>query len=482
MSEQHAFMLINGRIMYESSSLSRKPIINPATLEPIGTLPEAGDTEIRLALNAADRAYREWSRISPARRGEMLHRAAAEVRARADSMARLLTMEQGKPLAEAREEVKAAAQALDYYAEEGQRIWGEILPTNKNNTRSLVIRQPLGVVAAFVPWNYPVLLAAWKIAPALAAGNSVIVKPASNTPLATCEFVRIIGECLEPDGVVNLVLGSGARIGPALISSPLVKKVTLTGSTETGKQIMNMAAPYLKKVSLELGGNCPIIVCRDADLEAAAQGTVYRSFRNMGQVCNAINRIYVDERVAESFCARVVEKASRLTIGDGLLNPNVDLGPMATAEGLEKTLTHLQDALNKGAKLIYGGRRPENAGPGYFFMPTVLVNVHHQMRVMTEETFGPLAPIMTFSDLEQAVALANDSPYGLVAYVYTSNLKTAFHLSEHLQFGTVGVNNVTGGEVAFPYGGWKESGLGVELSRHGLNEYLALKHIRITLL
>ncbi|MBE3582264.1 MAG: NAD-dependent succinate-semialdehyde dehydrogenase [Thermoanaerobacteraceae bacterium] len=482
MPQHNAFMLINGKIIYEGSSPSRKEIINPATLEVIGSVSEAGDTEIQLALNAADRAYREWSRLTPARRGEMLHRAASEVRARVDSIARLLTMEQGKPLAEARGEVTSAAQALDYYAEEAQRIVGEVLPTNKDDTRSLVIRQPLGVVAAFVPWNYPVLLAAWKIAPALAAGNSVIVKPASNTPLATGEFVRIIDECLEPKGVINLVLGSGARIGPALISSPVVQKVTLTGSTETGKQIMGLAAPYLKKVSLELGGNCPIIVCRDADLEAAAQGTVYRSFRNMGQVCNAINRVYVDERVAEAFCARVVEKASRLTIGDGLLNPDADLGPMATAEGLEKTRAHLEDAVAKGAKVLYGGRRPENTGPGYFFMPTVLVNVNHQMRVMTEETFGPLAPIMTFSDLEQAVALANDSPYGLVAYVYTASLKTAFYLSEHLQFGTVGVNNVTGGEVAFPYGGWKESGMGVELSHHGLNEYLALKHIRLTLL
>ncbi|WP_258358630.1 NAD-dependent succinate-semialdehyde dehydrogenase [Moorella sulfitireducens (nom. illeg.)] len=482
MSRHNAFMLINGELIYESCSKKQKSIINPATLETIGTLPEAGDAEIQAAINAAGKAYREWSHISPARRGEMLHKAANEVRANIEAIARLLTLEQGKPLAEALGEIKAAAEALDYYAEEGQRVLGEILPTNKSDTRSLVIRQPLGVVAAFVPWNYPVSLAAWKIAPALAAGNTIIVKPASNTPLATCEFVRLVNSCLEPGGVINLLLGSGTRIGPAFISSPVVQKITLTGSTETGKQIMSLAAPYLKKISLELGGNCPIIVCRDADLEAAAQGTVYRSFRNMGQICNAINRVYVDRAVADTFLEKVLARVSKMTIGDGLRNPDVDLGPMATSEGLEKTLAHLQDAVKKGATVVYGGKRPEKAGPGYFFMPTVLTNVNHQMLVMTEETFGPLAPVMSFSDLEEAVTLANDSPYGLVAYVYTSNLKTAFALSERLQFGTVGINNVTGGEVAFPYGGWKESGLGVELSHHGLNEYLALKHIRMTLL
>ncbi len=473
---EHVDLLINGTWVEGREKLS---VLNPADEEVIGTAAVATQAEVDAAVESAERAFQTWSRTPPAHRAALLRRAAQLVRERVDALARLLTLEQGKPLKDARGEIQASADALEYYAEEARRIFGRIIPTDVPNRRSLVIHQPVGPVAAIGPWNYPVLLLAWKVAPALAAGCTVVVKPPSRTPLAISRFLACLVEAGAPNGVVNTVIGPGSTVGTYLVRHPGIRKIAFTGETQTGKEILRMAADGMKRVSLELGGHCPLLVFPDADLEAAARGAVYRAFRNMGQVCNAINRIYVHRQVYEPFVERFVAHTRRLRIGPGLEDP--DLGPMTTREGLEKTMAHVEDARAKGARVVYGGHRPDGFPKGYFFTPTVLVDVDPSMRVMREETFGPVAPIMPFEDLEEALHLANDSPYGLVAYAYTRDLRTAFLVAEGLEAGTVGVNNVVGGEVPFPYGGWKESGFGLELSHEGLEEYLLVKHIRIDL-
>jgi acyl-CoA reductase-like NAD-dependent aldehyde dehydrogenase len=359
-------------------------------------------------------------------------------------------------------------------------IKGEILPTNAKKLRNLVIKQPVGPVAAIGPWNYPVLLIAWKVAPALAAGCTVVIKPPSQTPLAVAEFVRYFEKAEIPKGVVNLITGPGNKIGKALVEHPVTAKVAFTGQTETGRKIMNYASSGVKKLTLELGGHCPLIVASDANVEEAAMAGVYRSFRNMGQICNSINRIYVEKEVYDEFLESFIDRTQKLTIADGLKNPDADLGPMINEAGREKTKKHIKDALDKGARLKYGGEEPkgEKYENGYFFKPTILTNVNHDMIVMTEETFGPVAPIMKVSSLREAISHANDSIYGLVAYLFTQDLDKGLEIAEKLEYGTVDINNVSGGDVPFPYGGWKQSGLGVELSEYGLEEYLLIKHIR----
>jgi succinate-semialdehyde dehydrogenase/glutarate-semialdehyde dehydrogenase len=469
-------LLVDGRWLESRETLD---VVNPADEEVVGTAAVAGPEDVDAAVQAAVRAFPRWSQTAPSHRAGLLRRAAQLVRERQESLAQLLTLEQGKPLKDARGELQASADALDYYAEEARRIFGRVIPTDVPNRRSFVIQQPVGPVAAIGPWNYPVLLLAWKVAPALAAGCTVVVKPPSRTPLAVSRFLECLVDAGAPAGVVNSVIGPGGQVGATLVRHPGIRKVAFTGETQTGKEILRMAADGLKRVSLELGGHCPLLVFPDADLDAAARGASYRAFRNMGQVCNAVNRVYVHRSVYEAFVERFVACTRALRIGPGLEDP--DLGPMTTREGLEKTVQHIEDARAKGARAVYGGSRPEGFARGYFFTPTVLVDVDHSMKVMREETFGPVAPIMPFEDLEEALRLANDSPYGLLAYVYTRDLRTAFAVAEGLEAGTVGLNNVVGGEVPFPYGGWKESGFGIELSHEGLEEYLLTKHVRVDL-
>ncbi len=457
------------------------PVIDPATEEVVGQAALAAAEDVDRAVRAADRAFVTWSRTAPSTRAGVLRKAAALLRERVEDLARLLTLEQGKPLRDARGEIQAAIDALEYYAEAARRIYGEVIPNDQPNRRSLVIKQPVGPVAAIGPWNYPVLLLAWKVAPALAAGCTVVVKPPVVTPMAITRFLGCLAEAGVPSGVVNVVIGPGHTVGEQLVRHPLVRKISFTGETRTGKAILKAAADSLKRVTLELGGHCPLVVFPDADLEAAARAATYRAFRNAGQVCNAINRIYVHRDVYDAFVEAMAAETARLRVGPGLEDP--DLGPMTTKENLEKTIAHVEDARRRGARVVCGGDRPrgERFLRGYFYLPTLLVDVDHEMRVMREETFGPVAPIVPFSDFSEAIRMANDSPYGLVAYLFTRDLKTAFCAAEALEAGTVGVNNVAGGEVPFPYAGWKESGLGVELSHHGLDEYLLIKHIRFEL-
>lgn len=473
-------MLIGGEWV-DSFTGEKLKVTNPANGEVVGEVAHGNEVDARRALEAAHKAFPQWSSLTAKARADYLHKAADIVRSRIDEIALTLTKEQGKTFKDAKKEVAEGATVLDYFAEEGVRVRGEVIASDTASARSLVIKQPLGVAVGIVPWNYPVSLLAWKLGPALAAGCTFVAKPASETPLADIEYIRCLHDAGIPAGVVNIVVGPGSKVGKELIESPLSAKVAFTGSTEVGRTIMSQASAWIKKVSLELGGHSPFIVCEDADLDLAIKHGPYRAFRNMGQVCNSVNRILVHESLYDRYVEAAIQEAKKLTIGDSLVNPNVDLGPMLNQKGIDRTLEHIRDAVSKGAKLVYGGKRPD--GPeyekGFFFMPSILVDVTPDMKVMKEETFGPLVAITKFKTLEEAVEIANSTDYGLVSYAYTNSLKTAFYLAEKIQSGTVCINNIVGSTLNAPYSGWKQSGIGVELSHHAIEEYLHLKHIRI---
>ena len=458
-------------------------VFNPANIDEVVAEVALGTRrDAQEAIEAAYRAFASWARTSPFERAELLKKAATIVMERIEEIARLLTLENGKPLKDSRKEIGFAARVLQYYAEEATRIFGEWVPTISPSIRSIVIRQPVGVAGLIVPWNFPVDLLAWKLGPALAAGCTVVIKPSSEAPVAATEFARAVNDAGFPPGVINVVPGRASEVGTELVENPKVAKLAFTGETETGKHILEKAARHLKRVSLELGGNAPAIVCDDAPLEVAIPGCVRRAFSHMGQICISINRVYVLEGVADAFIKGVLEATAKIKIGNGL-NPETDLGPMFREELRQRTKEHIKDALEKGARLLYGGREPEGEEykKGFFFTPTVLVDVDHRMRIMREETFGPVMPIMVVRSLEEAVSLANDTRYGLAAYVFTKDLSRAIDLTERLEAGgvAVNVNDVT--ELQAPFGGWKQSGIGRELSRHALNGYLEYKHIRIGL-
>ncbi|OGO14997.1 MAG: NAD-dependent succinate-semialdehyde dehydrogenase [Chloroflexi bacterium RBG_13_68_17] len=473
-------LFINGEWI-SSSSGKTFDVLDPATGEVVGVAESATEGEVSQAIEAAHAAFKVWSRMTPPERGKILKKAAGLAHQRADELGRLLTLEQGKPLKEAIGEIKASADALEFFGEEGWRIEGDLMPPNKPNRRDFVLKQPLGVVVAISSWNYPVLLMTWKLGPALVTGNTVVAKPPTETPLAVSLFAALLAEAGAPPGTINIITGRGSVLGPSLIQHPLTAKVAITGQSDTGKKVMEWASRGLKQVSLELGGHTPLIVFQDADLEKAVEGGVLRSFRNMGQICNAVNRIYVQNTVLDRYVELFVKGTQKLTIDHGLKDP--DLGPMCTRAGIEKTRTHIEDAVANGAKVLHGGKPPagKKYERGLFFEPTILVNVNHEMLVMREETFGPVAPIMGFDTVDEAITLANDSPFGLVAYVYSNDLRTVLRASEELECGTVGVNNVAGGEFPYPYTGWKQSGLGVENSRYATEGYLHLKHVRLEL-
>lgn len=455
-------------------------VVNPATEEVFAVCPKATRDDVEAAINAANEAFPSWSNLTPFKRGEYLRKASEIVRSRSRDIAEMMTMEQGKPLKEAEGEVIKGADILRYYAEEGERVYGRIIPNAEANTESRVIYQPIGVAAAISPWNYPIELLAWKVGGALASGCTIVAKLPSETPLSPLAFIRCLVDAGVPAGVVNALVGSGAVIGPMLLESPIVKKVAFTGSTAVGKDVLRNSADTLKRTSMELGGSLPMVVCKDCDMEAAVAGAVRRSFRNMGQICIAINRIYVDEAVYEEFLERFREAAEKLTIGNGLTK-ECDLGPMCTRSGVEKAIEHIEDAVKKGAKVVCGGKRPEGEEyrKGYFFEPTILRDVNHSMLVMTEETFGPVVGVMPFKDIDEAIALANDSVYGLAAIVYTNSLSLAERLAREIDAGNVAINNVDAGVINAPYGGWKDSGFGHEHGPEGLYEYLNIKHVRV---
>jgi succinate-semialdehyde dehydrogenase/glutarate-semialdehyde dehydrogenase len=473
-------LLIDGQWL-DSSEGKWIEVENPATGELFERVPAASESDVDAAVKAAHGAFPAWAALSCDRRAEYLHRAERLVLGRADEIAALMTKEQGKPFGESKGEVLKGAEILGYYAEEGKRVYGRIVPGFDARTTSYVLYEPVGVSAAISPWNYPIELVAWKVGGALAAGCTIVVKPPSETPLSPLAFVKCLVDAGVPGGVVNVVFGRGASAGSLLIRHPLVKKVAFTGSTEVGREVMKLCAEHMKKVSLELGGQCPLIVSRDCNLKEAVRGAVRRSFRNMGQICIAVNRIYVHEKIYREFLDAFVSGTSKLTIADGLEKPDADLGPMANRAGIEKTTKHIEDAVKKGAKVACGGRRPEGKEyeKGYFFMPTILTGVDHGMLVMHEETFGPVVGVMPYSNLAQVIEWANSTDYGLASYVYTNDLEEVDAFTRGLESGNVAFNNADAGVINAPYGGYKASGMGYEHGPEGLEHYLRAKHVRI---
>ena len=453
---------------------------SPATGAVVGTYALAEERHVEKAVTLSGKAFRGWSALVAHEREARLRKATSHVRTKAAEIGRLMALEQGKPLNQSQAEVLGACDTIDYYAAEAVRIEGSTNPTEKGELRSIVIRQPLGVVVAITPWNYPLALLSWKLGPALAAGCSVIVKPTPVTPLSPHAFCKALCEGGLPEGLVCFLTGEDVAVGQALVTHPQVAKIAFTGSTATGRTLMRLSGPLLKKITLELGGHCPAIVCEDADLPATAKQIAYKAFRNMGQSCSSINRIYAHHAIIERLIALVAAEGRAMTIGDGIEPPNVDLGPMTTAGTLAKVQAHVADALSKGAVLVSGGCPPAGLpATGHYYQPTVLSGATHDMLVMREETFGPVAPFMAYQDLDQAVRWANDSDYGLCAYLFTRDLGRTLHISERLEAGSVCVNHVAVNTSYGPYEGWKSSGFGVELGRCAIDEYLHRKHIKI---
>ncbi|MFZ9651885.1 MAG: NAD-dependent succinate-semialdehyde dehydrogenase [Steroidobacteraceae bacterium] len=449
-------------------------IANPANGRIVGHVPVMGAVETRRAIDAAAAALPAWARRTAKERAVILRKFADLMSANADDLAIIMTSEQGKPLAEARGEVAYAASFLEWFAEEGKRVYGDIVPTFRGDARVLVLRQPVGVAAAITPWNFPAAMITRKLGPALAAGCTFVSKPAPQTPFSALALAELGERAGLPAGVFNVVTGDAEAIGGELTSSSKVRKLSFTGSTAVGKKLIAQCASTVKKVSMELGGNAPFIVFDDADLDAAVQGAIASKYRNTGQTCVCANRLYVQDGVYEEFAARLGKAVAALRVGDGLEGPT-EQGPLIDARALAKVEAHIADAVSLGARVALGGKR--HALGGNFFEPTILLDVTASMRIAREETFGPVAPLFRFRDEAEVIERANDTEFGLAAYFYTRDLARSWRVQEALEYGIVGVNTgLISTEVA-PFGGVKESGLGREGSRHGIDDYTEMKYV-----
>jgi succinate-semialdehyde dehydrogenase/glutarate-semialdehyde dehydrogenase len=448
---------------------------NPANQEVLGRVPDLGVVETEAAIAAADQAWAAWRSKTAKQRSALLRDWFDRVIARREDLAALMTLEQGKPLSEARGEVDYGASFIEWYAEEAKRVYGEVVPETAPHRRLVVLRQPVGVVAAITPWNFPIAMITRKCAPAMAAGCTVVVKPSELTPLCALALAGLAEEAGIPRGVFNVLTTTRSdEVGRTMTRSPSVRKLSFTGSTPVGKRLLAACADTVKKVSLELGGNAPFIVFDDADIDAAVAGAMVSKYRNTGQTCVCANRFLVQDRVHDRFAARLAEAVGQLHVGDGF-EPGVTQGPLINQQAVEKVERHIADALAQGARLACGGRRHGRGGT--FFEPTVLTDVIPSMQVATEETFGPVAPLLRFADEQQAVALANATRSGLAAYFYSRDIGRIWRVAEALEFGMVGINEgIISTEVA-PFGGVKESGLGREGSRHGIDEFTELKYL-----
>jgi succinate-semialdehyde dehydrogenase / glutarate-semialdehyde dehydrogenase len=449
-------------------------VTNPATGEVIGTVPRGSAAEARRAIEAAAGAFPAWAHRTAKDRAAILRRWYELMLAHQEDLATLMTAEQGKPLAEAKGEVSYAAAFIEWFAEEGKRLYGDVIPPHQADKRLLAIRQPVGVVAAITPWNFPAAMITRKAGPALASGCTFVCKPASQTPYSALAMAELASRAGVPPGVLNVVTGDARTIGAEMTASPLVRKLTFTGSTEIGKQLMAQCSGTVKKLSLELGGNAPFIVFEDADLDGAVEGAIASKYRNTGQTCVCANRLLVQAPVYEAFTAKLVAAVSGLRVGDGLRGAT-DQGPLIDTRAVAKVEEHIADAVAKGARVACGGRR--HALGGTFFQPTVLTEVTPRMMVAREETFGPVAPLFRFDSEEDAIRMANDTEFGLAAYFYTRDLARTWRVGEALEYGIVGVNTgLISTEVA-PFGGVKESGIGREGSRYGILDYTEIKYL-----
>ncbi|SDR97683.1 NADP-dependent succinate-semialdehyde dehydrogenase [Pseudomonas oryzae] len=445
---------------------------NPADGERLGQVPRMGASETRRAIEAADRALPAWRALTAKERAGKLRRWYELMLENQEDLARLMTLEQGKPLAEARGEILYAASFLEWFAEEAKRVYGDSIPGHQSDKRLLVLKQPIGVTAAITPWNFPSAMITRKAGPALAAGCTMVLKPASQTPFSALALAELAQRAGIPAGVFNVVTGSAAEVGAELTGNPLVRKLTFTGSTEIGRQLMAECARDIKKVSLELGGNAPFIVFDDADLDAAVEGALASKYRNAGQTCVCANRLYVQDGVYDAFAEKLRAAVARLKVGNGL-EQGVTTGPLIDGKAVAKVREHIDDALGKGARLLAGGQ----ALGGNFFAPTILVDVPAGAKVAREETFGPLAPLFRFRDEAEVIAMSNDTEFGLAAYFYARDLGRVFRVAEALEYGIVGINTgIISTEVA-PFGGMKASGLGREGSKYGIEDYLEIKYL-----
>ncbi|MDZ3995211.1 NADP-dependent succinate-semialdehyde dehydrogenase [Pseudomonas sp. Teo4] len=449
---------------------------NPATGELIGHVPKMGVAETRRAIEAAERALPAWRALTAKDRANRLRRWFELMMQNQEDLARLMTLEQGKPLVESRGEIAYAASFLEWFGEEAKRVYGDMIPGHQPDKRLMVIKQPIGVTAAITPWNFPSAMITRKAGPALAAGCTMVLKPASQTPYSALALAELAERAGIPKGVLSVVTGSAGEVGGELTHNPIVRKLTFTGSTEIGRQLMAECAKDIKKVSLELGGNAPFIVFDDADLDAAVEGALVSKYRNNGQTCVCANRLYVQDGVYDAFVDKLKAAVARLNIGNGL-ETGITTGPLIDAKAVAKVQEHIEDAVAKGARVVAGGK-PHALG-GTFFEPTILVDVPKHAAVAKEETFGPLAPLFRFKDEDEVIAMSNDTEYGLAAYFYARDMSRVFRVGEALEYGIVGINTgIISNEVA-PFGGVKASGLGREGSKYGIDDYLEIKYLCI---
>ncbi|MFJ4348418.1 NADP-dependent succinate-semialdehyde dehydrogenase [Pseudomonas sp. NPDC089401] len=470
---QQAF--IDGQWLDADSSLVIR-VTNPATGEVIGTVPKMGTAETRRAIEAADKALPAWRALTAKERSAKLRRWFELMIENQDDLARLMTTEQGKPLAEAKGEIAYAASFIEWFAEEAKRVYGDTIPGHQPDKRLIVIKQPIGVTAAITPWNFPAAMITRKAGPALAAGCTMVLKPASQTPYSALALVELANRAGIPAGVLSVVTGSAGEVGGELTGNSLVRKLSFTGSTDIGRQLMQECAKDIKKVSLELGGNAPFIVFDDADLDKAVEGAMISKFRNNGQTCVCANRIYVQDGVYDAFAEKLAAAVAKLKIGNGLQD-GTTTGPLIDGKAVAKVQEHIDDAVSKGAKVLAGGQLIE----GHFFEPTILVNVPNTAAVAKDETFGPLAPLFRFKDEAEVIAMSNDTEFGLASYFYARDMSRVFRVAEALEYGMVGINTgLISNEVA-PFGGIKASGLGREGSKYGIEDYLEIKYLCLSI-
>jgi len=458
----------------EAESRKRFDVDNPADGSVLGSVPDMGASETKRAIDAANAALPAWRALPAKERSKILRKWYDLIMANADDLALLLTTEQGKPLAEAKGEIAYGASFVEWFAEEAKRVYGDVIPSPTNDRRLLVLKQAIGVVGAITPWNFPNAMITRKVSPGLAAGCTFVLKPAEQTPFSALALAELAHRAGIPRGVLNIVTGDAVAIGKELCASPIVRKVTFTGSTEVGRILMRQSADTIKKMSLELGGNAPFIVFDDADLDAAAEGALASKYRNAGQTCVCANRIYVQDAVYDAFAAKLAEKIRALKVGKGT-EAGVTIGPLIDEQGLRKVEEHVADAVAQGAKVVLGGHR--HSLGGRFFEPTLITGMKSSMKVAREETFGPVAPLFRFRDDAEAIGLANASEFGLCAYFYSRDVGRIFRAAEAIESGIVGVNvGIISNEVA-PFGGVKQSGLGREGSKYGIEDFLEIKYV-----
>lgn len=467
-------MHINGEEV--GAQLPKIDVVNPANGEKVGTVPNGGKEEAKLAIEAAHEAFKTWSQLTAYDRSNYLKKLNDLIIANQDELGKIMTLEMGKPIAQSIGEAVYAASFVEWYAEEGKRIYGETIPPHVTNKRMQVWKKPVGVVGAITPWNFPLAMITRKIAPALAAGCTVVVKPSRESPLSAMKFMELVNEAGFPKGVVNVVTGSSSQIVGEMMENPLVRKVTFTGSTEVGKLLIEQSAINVTKLSLELGGHAPFIVLDDANIDLAIEHAIMSKFRNTGQTCVCANRIYVQEKVYDEFVEKFSERVRKLNVGD-TFDQSVDIGPLINESGLEKVAQHVEDAIEKGAKVVTGGSRLNSNG--YYYSPTVIRDVDRSMEIMHEETFGPVAPVQKIITDEEAIELANNTPYGLAAYLFTESVSRGINIIEKLDYGIVGWNDGLPSAAQAPFGGMKESGYGREGGHEGIDAFLETQYVSI---